>query len=212
MTKHIATQGDCFHSLAERYGFADASKISGDPGNSDLARDRNVPGILRPGDVVTIPDRTPKKHECAAGASHSFERKGKPLVVKIKLLDRHGKPRAGLSYELAFDDIVKKGSTDGDGFVKEKIPPRAEMARLTLVDGDDREVIELGLGWIDPLADDAGVQQRLANLGYDDGTEHGTWTESKKSLLRAFQKDHDLEPKGELDDATRDKIREKHGC
>jgi N-acetylmuramoyl-L-alanine amidase len=212
VTRQVVTQGECFHSLAERYGFADPSTIADDGANAELRRSRDVLGILRPGDQVTIPPRTSEEHSCAGGATHGFQKKGKPPVVKLKLLDRHGQPRAGLKYELAFDDIVKRGATDGGGFLTEKIPPRAELARLTLIDGDDREVMELALGHVDPIDDDAGVQQRLANLGFDDGTEHGEWTESKRALLRAFQSSAGLDPRGELDAPTRDALKQKHGC
>ena len=212
MTKHVVEQGECFLSLAERYGFADPSTIADDGANAELRGSRDVLGILRPGDEVTIPARTSEEHSCAAGASHRFEKQGKPPIVKVKLLDRHGQPRKNLRYEIAFDDIVRKGSTDGGGFLNEKIPPRAELAKLTLVDGDDREVMELALGHVDPIDDDAGAQQRLANLGYDDGTEHGEWTDSKRALLRAFQSNEGLDPSGELDASTKDALKQKHGC
>jgi hypothetical protein len=212
MSRHVVAQGECFHSLAERYGFADGATLAGDSGNADLCRNRDVLGILRPGDVVEIPERTSASHACAAGKTHAFEKKGKPPIVKIKLLDRKSQPRAGLSYELAFGDIVKHGSTDGDGVLKEKIPPRAEVARLTLIEGSQRVIVELQIGGIDPIDDDAGSHQRLANLGYDDGSTPGVWTHEKRALLRAFQKAAGLETTGELDANTRDALKQKHGC
>jgi hypothetical protein len=48
-------------------------------------------------------------------------------------------------YELACDDVIRRGATDDVGFLEEKVSPRAPGARLTLTDGDGREEIELVL-------------------------------------------------------------------
>jgi hypothetical protein len=68
-----------------------------------------------------------------------------PTVVRLELLDREGKPRAGVRYELACGDVIRRGATDDVGFLEEKVSPRAVGARLTLTDGDGREEIELVL-------------------------------------------------------------------
>lgn len=54
-------------------------------------------------------------------------------------------------------------------------------------------------------------RQRLHNLGYGAG-DPGSWDQrTELAAVRAFQRDHDLEPSGGLDTETREKIREEHG-
>jgi hypothetical protein len=162
---------------------------------------------------VTIPDHdAPVEHSCEAGKSHKFTKKGAPLYVKLKLLDTKHQPRKNVRYELAFGDAVRRGTTDGDGFVREKLPAHAERGLLTLFAPNGEDRFEILLGHLDPIEDAAGVQERLANLGYDDGTEHGVWTESKRALLRAFQAKEGLTVTGEPDADTRSALARRHGC
>jgi N-acetylmuramoyl-L-alanine amidase len=74
-----------------------------------------------------------------------------------------------------------------------------------------REELELGLGEIDPVEDISGVQARLNNLGFHCGEEDGEHDALLEQAIADFQARHDLEPTGELDDATRATLLEEHG-
>ena len=55
-----------------------------------------------------------------------------------------------------------------------------------------------------------GVQMRLKNLGYYDGEIDGALERETDGALRLFQKSQDLEPTGELDEATRQRLEQEH--
>nr|WP_255216649.1 peptidoglycan-binding domain-containing protein [Pseudenhygromyxa sp. WMMC2535] len=65
-------------------------------------------------------------------------------------------------------------------------------------------------GHLDPATELSGVQQRLVNLGYTCHDPAGELGESTQEALRAFQRTHDLEVSGELDDDTRARLIELH--
>jgi hypothetical protein len=120
-------------------------------------------------------------------------------------------PRANLPYTLVVDGTAISGTTDGDGKIEQIIRPDARNATLILEpDTPNERTIEVQLGHLDPLETVAGAKQRLANLGYEcgDRTEEATadWTRA----LKAFQEHNGLAASGELDDATRAKVRERH--
>lgn len=76
---------------------------------------------------------------------------------------------------------------------------------------------DLGIGELNPLHDapDGGVsgaQARLRNLGYDRGAIDGRAGPRTTSALRRFQRDHDLDVSGTLDDPTRSALQKAHGC
>jgi len=80
--------------------------------------------------------------------------------------------------------------------------------------GEDERTcaFDLGIGHLDPISEPSGVRGRLLNLGIDPGSidSDDAMEERFRSALMAFQRHHDLEPTGALDDATRAKLEEKH--
>jgi peptidoglycan hydrolase-like protein with peptidoglycan-binding domain len=90
--------------------------------------------------------------------------------------------------------------------------PKTRELKLSVSEGSKTDEYTLPLGAIDPIDELTGVQQRLANLGYPCGSEQGTPGELTKAALRAFQKEMNLDGTGQLDDATRQKLKQVHGC
>ncbi len=82
-------------------------------------------------------------------------------------------------------------------------------SRLT---SQHNQFVLLQLGNLDPISEVRGVKQRLANLGFDCGnTNNDELNEDLEGALSAFQSAHDLDVTGEIDQATRDKLKDVHG-
>src|SRR5205823_4496192 len=171
--------------------------------NADLKQLRRDPNVLLEGDVVVIPDKTPKEESCPTEQKHKFKKKGTPAKIKIRLM-LDDRPRANEPYRLAIDGTWFEGNLDGDGFLEQAIPPGAVRGVLRVGSGERIDEYELALGHLDPIDTDGGVSGRLRGLGYhheDDPTP----------AISAFQKKEGLEVSGEVDDQTRQKLKERFG-
>lgn len=122
-------------------------------------------------------------------------------------------PIANAAFRLDVDGTeITKGQTDGDGRVKISIPPDAVSGLFTFYPGTPKErVIPLSLGEMDPVETIIGARKRLSNLGYP-CTIVNELTPELKDALASFQRDNGLKAKGELNDETKAKLKEKHGC
>lgn len=205
MPKQKVGAGETTMSLAKKNGFF--WRTIWDHGeNAQLKAKRKDPNVLFEDDEIFIPERQPKTVSKGSEQEHVFKLKGEPAKFKLRLL-MNGKPRAGVSYILEIDSGEKiEGKTDGDGRLEHFIPNDA--ARGTLIIEGGKEIYPLRLGQLDPLDLISGVQQRLKNLGYNCGGEHGELGEQTKEALKKFQAEHDLQETGEPDDATKAKLKE----
>ena len=204
--KHKSIEGDCIASIAMKYGFF-PDTVWQDSANSELRGRRKNPNILSPGDVVVIPDKRVKTVAKPSDEHHKFRRRGVPEKLVIQLLS-NDKPRASEEYRLEIDGQLIHGCTDEEGILEHWVPPGAKEGRL-LVGATDEEYI-LAIGSLPPLTEEAGIQRRLANLGFleadkPDDTEY-------KQAIEAFQSHYGLKVTGDVDQDTRDKILEEHGC
>ena len=146
-------------------------------------------------------------HPPRLDAKDSFTEDAEP--VSTRQLDE---PRANVPYVLEIDGVLNEGTTDADGRVEVTIPPNARRGKLILEPGTASEkTLPLRLGHLDPLSELTGVKQRLANLGFDCGDCSAADTPALPAALRAFQEKQGLPITGEVDQATRDKLRELHG-
>jgi len=196
-------QGECISSLSAAYGFF-WSTIWNHADNADLKQLRKDPNALLEGDVVVIPDKTPKEESCSTEQKHKFKKKGTPAKIKIRLM-LDDQPRKNEPYKLQIDgEWVKDGQTDGDGFLEVPIPPGARQGLLRVGSGERVDEYQLALGTLDPIDTDTGVKGRLHGLGYDCDGDIGP-------AISAFQKKEQLTVTGELDDQTRDKLKERFG-
>lgn len=205
---HRVQQGECLVSVAEDYGFF-WETLWNLPENSDLRARRREPTVLLPGDEVLIPERTIKSYSRPTGARHTFRVKNVPAKFNLRLLDAADEPRVGLAYTLTIDGVVTRGTTDGDGWVRGSMSPKAMRAVIELDEGGERYEVELG--HLDPVDTVRGAQERLAALhAYDyepDGDESAEWS----AALRDFQRARGLAVTGELDPSTQAALRDAYG-
>lgn len=203
---YVALPGDCMASIAADHGHF-WETIWNDPGNSELQEVRKDPYVLLPGDRVTIPDKRRKDEQIAPEMRHRFVRRGAPekLIVIYKV---EGEPRDNQAYVLDIDGEKFEGTTAPDGRVEVFIPPDATRARIVFTESGDG--YSLDLGKLDPITELIGIQKRLANLGYYHGSHDGEMSDALRQATRVFQKANEMDTTGEVDEATREKIREKH--
>jgi N-acetylmuramoyl-L-alanine amidase len=189
--RHVVEVGEGLSRIAEQYGLSPVT-IWDDPGNASLREVRADPNVLLPGDALVIPDKRPGVAVCATGKRHRFRRVGVPALYELRLLDDQDAPRAGLPYKLTVGDVVKEGTTDDAGMVRQWLPCATRAARLTVGSGQDAEEYELEFT-LRPVLDLQGAQQRLRNLGFGDSEEG----------ITAFQEWAGLTRNGTLDDDTK---------
>jgi hypothetical protein len=206
MPMHTVGTGDCLLSIAEEYGLL-WETIWEHPQNAELKRLRQDPNVLGPGDQLFVPEKRIKETSKATDQTHKFVRKGTPAKVRLQLLDFERKPRTGLKYKADVDGVTSQGTTDGDGMVEVYVKPGARTAKLTLFAPRGTEQFELDLGHVDPIEEETGVKERLENLGF-----HCDGEEALRNAMLAFQKEHQLTETGQIDDATRAKLKQVHGC
>jgi N-acetylmuramoyl-L-alanine amidase len=205
MPKHTAGDSDSIPSLAHENGHF-WETLWNHPANAELKSKRKTPYVLAPGDLVEVPELRLKDYDGAADTRHKFVRKGVPAKIKIQLF-RLGEPRRNEPYVLIIDDEVIHGTTDGDGIIERYVTPNSKGGVLKLDGG--KEVYPVRIGELNPVDTTSGARQRLNNLGYNAG-EGSEPDDQFRESLSVFQKDHGLQPTGELDDDTRSKLESIH--
>ncbi|MBN1766859.1 MAG: LysM peptidoglycan-binding domain-containing protein [Sedimentisphaerales bacterium] len=202
-TQHTVKQGECITSIADKYGLF-WETVWNHAENAELKQQRQDPNILQPGDVIHIPDKEVKEEDCATEQKHRFRKKGIPAKLKVRIM-ADNEPLPDKPYSLYIDDrLVCEGTTDGDGFIEASIPPNAREGEIRVGEGDNRLIFPVSLGTVNPIDTDEGVAGRLHDLGYPAD-------EDIQAAIQGFQQDNDLEPTGEMNDETRDKLREVFG-
>jgi hypothetical protein len=206
MTDFTVDAGDCISSIAASNGFY-WETIWNHPQNADLKQKRKDPNILLSGDVVFVPDKQQKKESRSAGQNYKFVKKNNVVTLRIRLQNEF-KARHGLKYTLLIGGLTLNGTTDGEGIIEKKVPVSATDALLTT----DEDAYNLSIGTLGPIDENLGVQHRLQNLGYLPDDTEGQITEATTAAITRFQKEHGLQADGNLTDATRNKVKEVHGC
>lgn len=234
--------GDCINSVAMRHGFfpdtlwnhgsnAELKEKRKDPNVLMLGDKLFIPDIkIKELDKATekkhrfrrkgVPaklhlrflkpkDKPPKAEEPAGGSDDESSYSEPELAPEAPEME----PIASAPYRMDIDGKVTEGSTDGDGVVKVSIPPDAAKAIFTFHPGTPEErIIPMTLGEMDPADTIIGARKRLSNLGYLCTTDEDTMTPELKEVVGRFQQDNDLKVDGELNEATKKKLKEKHGC
>lgn len=235
---HLITQGEDVLSVTHFRGLLWKS-VWEDAKNADLRTAREDPNILMPGDVLHVPDLEEKTESGATEKKHRFKTPTVKVKVDLRLirpLREEGErmeqeatdpweyrevppgkmkvePMAGVPFVILADGVeVAKGQTDGDGRIQEKVPTASSAGTLILHQGTDTEQ-RYDLRWrhMDPLKEVSGVCKRLFNLGLPCPPET-TVTPAVAGALRIFQQQNNVPVTGQADEATRAKLKEKHGC
>lgn len=203
---HIASSGESVPSIAKDNGFF-WKTIWNHGNNSDLRAKREDPNVIFEGDVVHVPARQEKWESRSSEARHEFKRKGDPLKFRIQLR-RYGEPRANEDYVLDVDGKLLKGKTGSDGKIEQWIPGNAKSARLLLNNGEEQYDIDISR--LDPVDTVSGARQRLANLGFQVGSGGNEIDDTTHRAIAEFQGQVGLPSTGELDGATKEKLKELH--
>ena len=203
---YVVKQGDCMASIAVETGHF-WETIWNHSDNAELKEIRKDPYTLLPEDRVTIPELRPKEEAGETEMRHRFVRRGVPekLIVVFKIA---GEPRANQAYVLEIDGTSFEGTTDPNGRVEAFIPPNAKEGRITFRDGGGE--YELDLGDLDPVTEISGVQGRLGNLGFYSGRVDGQMNDELEQAILRFQDAQGLDPSGQLDKATQDRIEQAY--
>ena len=207
----IVGQGQSAESLAFEHGhFVDTVWLHAD--NADLREARQNPHILFPGDQLFIPPIEAKTEQAATGSRHRFKRRGVPSSLSFQLRDAYGTAIANVPYRLELPDQTLTGITDEDGTVTTPLMPDVQSARLSFQWRDEPWEIQLGMRQLDPIDRMEGVQKRLQNLGFYTGDIDGIFSQQTIWAVQRFQLAAGIETSGSLDDTTKSKLLEVHGC
>jgi hypothetical protein len=212
--RHTVRRGECFTSIAVRYGFKDYHALYDHPDNAALVENRPNPNVLCPGDIVVVPDLEQRELTLAVDQAHTVKVHRPKKELRVVFKDNEGKPLKGEAYVFSVPgrDPVEN-STDGSGMLKEPVPLGAGVATVTI----KGRTLHLSLGALTPIRetpDDGvqGAQARLANLGYNAGALDGALGRRTRAAIAVFQHDHDENIDGALSDALRDRLLNEHGA
>lgn len=238
MKTHLVVAGDCIYSLADRNGLP-VGKIWDHGNNAELKARRGEEGVLLPGDRVFIPDIERQELDAASDKHHRFVLTRQQVRLRLRVVDWEApvepppdpidafdephatyedplptraslKPRQSVAFVLEVGGRTLRGKSTADGMIDVPIPADAATARLTLEPGTDRtRVITMRLGDLDPHDEPSGVRGRLFNLGLLPDLQASD--EELQAAVMEFQYHHGLDPTGELDDATRARLKREHG-
>lgn len=203
MRPYLVRQGDYLARLAHQRGF-DAEEVWGHPSNRALRARRPSPEILAPGDILHLPEGPPPEGQTVQlHAENRYRARVPRVTLDIRLRGPNGEnPFAGERYLVEGLGAPHEGSADGEGRVTLEIPVHVHEVHLIW----ERLGISMPVqvGHLDPLDEASGVRQRLDHLGHEEL--------ALEPALRAFQRARGLPETGEIDEATRDALREAHGA
>ena len=157
--------------------------------------------MLHPG-YYFVPDLDPKLLDRATDQRYTFVKKTAPAKLNIQLLDQD-QPRGGVAYQLEIHGVLKSGVTDGNGYIRQPLPPGAQRGKSTIATGTTQDVYEIQFGALDPADTESGVRGRLLNLGFG--------CDDIQEAIKAFQKKEGLTVTGEADAATKSRLQQRHG-
>jgi hypothetical protein len=227
--RYISKRDDCLLRIAFERGF-DWQTLWDHPENADLRQHRQNPNLLKSGDLVFIPDREPKELARATDSLYRFVRRGVPAMLRLRIVEepdesteatgnRNGageqgdRPRVHVPYVLEIEGELHTGETGPDGILECPIRPNATRGRLHLEPGTPRETVyAIRIGCLDPESELSGCKHRLANLGFSCGDFSDEDTEALHFAVEAFQRKFGLAATGDLDQPTRNKLRDLHGA
>ncbi|MGA2451390.1 MAG: LysM peptidoglycan-binding domain-containing protein [Polyangiaceae bacterium] len=231
MEPYVIRQGDTLATLAYRFGF-DADVVWNDPKNDDLRKRRSDPNILKPTDILYIPERaSAPSFTLVTGTMNSFVSYEPTVPIHVHFVDRRLASQPLTVGEL--EDLTGL-STDSSGWAKFDAPVTLRTATVTFPEVPF--TCTLRVGQLDPINTLSGSYQRLRNLGYIDATYDDTCSlDVVRSALAALKQDlaapssaapegpdddgatptnanNGMNDDGTMDDETSKLLLETHGC
>jgi len=207
---YTVRQGDHLSRVARQFGFRDYKLIWDDPKNADLKKKRQNPNVLMPGDVLFIPDKQQKEETRPTTDIHVFKLTSKRLKLRFTVLDFDNKPIANTPCELEVDGQKYKLKTDANGKIEQAIDAGSESGMLRIESLEMEMPVKIG--HLDPADETTGWRQRLINLGYHAQSLDDDNEARLRQAVEEFQCDHGMKVTGELDAATKAKLKDVHGC
>jgi hypothetical protein len=205
MIPYVVRQGDYLTGIARRRGF-DAQEVWQHPTNAALRERRPNPEVLAAGDILHVPETPAPGHRVTMGTTNRFSGRLPSVVLALSLSGSDGRPQAN---KRVWVDGEEAGSTDGDG----RIQLRAQATRPSVmlrVEGSADDYL-LSIAHLDPIDTDAGVRQRLANLGFLPEDSASVTEQEHTEALRSFQRQMGLDATGAPDAQTTRRLVSEHG-
>jgi hypothetical protein len=206
-TSYTVQAGDCLSSIAHQHGFNDPLTVWNHADNATLRKQRPDMNVLRPGDLLHIPDKERGDLPAATDATHRFRVKRQRVMLDVVLLV-DGEPLAGMPCEITLASGMVTVSTDGAGHLRQPIAADEARALIRIPELDIEW--QLPLGHLDPVDEVHGVQQRLRNLGHPCGELDGQAGPRVRAALRQFQARQGLTPSGAIDGPTKARLTGRH--
>jgi hypothetical protein len=209
LSYHKVKQGEHLAQIASDYGFGDYLSIWNLSENKELRELRGNPNILFPGDQVFIPDRQIQTKDGTTETRHRFRRDSTRLILRLVIRNVDRKPLSNTSCDLVVNLITNSLVTDDSGMIEHAIPVKVDQASLDIPDINVE--FDLNIGYLDPVDEVSGQRERLNNMGYfagysQDDTTQLTWA------VEEFQCNNKLKVTGTVDEKTKAKLVEVHGC
>lgn len=211
---HVVQAGENLSAIALASGFADGARILGHPDNSALSG-RPHPGLLDEGESLTIPDPSPKSLSLATGNVHAIVAQRPTAKLKVAFKTFRGGATVATTAQVAPTGGAAQAVTLSSGAFEIPVDPRCPSALVTvppLSEGQPELRWRLAPGYLRRSETDAGALARLRNLGYYRAVSGAAEAREVRSAVEEFQCDQNLKLTGALDDATKAKIAEVHGC
>src|SRR5258708_1990383 len=211
MVPYVIRQGDHLPKLAAKMGF-DADAVWNHPKNGDLRMRRIDWHMLCPCDVLYVFKPKSKWLPVQVGAQNRFRAEIPRIQVRVTFC-QGGKPIADAPCVVHGLPSPNQFNTDGDGKLSFAAPVTLES--VTVEFSKPHFIQRLRIGHLDPINEPSGVYQRLKNLGIQSFTGPLPARVDQAAMSQAvqkFQSAQRLPVTGEVDDETRGRLREAHGC
>jgi hypothetical protein len=210
MVPYVIRQGDHLTKVAARLGF-DADAVWHHSTNAELRKVRSDPHVLRSGDILYVPETKPPQWiSLQVGSVNRLV----ATVPKVKIslsLAQDGAAIAGAQCIVHGLPPPNEFMTDGAGALAFDAPVDLEFVTLEI---PSRSLVRrMRVGHLDPVSEASGVLQRLRNMGHvaPAATAAGG-DRTMEQAIKSFQSAQGLPVTGELDDETRKKLEDRHGC
>jgi hypothetical protein len=214
-SQYTIQPGDYLARIAQQNGFFDYRTIWDHAQNKQLKDLRKNPNVLAPGDILFIPDKTPKKESRPTGKTHRFRIKNETILLRLILEDLYGKPVANAGCDLNIDGQPFHVVSNADGKIEQEIPLTAQNGDIVVTDGKTPLMnvkLQIQIGYLDPVDVLSGQKARLSNLGYYLGSLDEDDDVQFRSAVEEFQCDNDLTVDGICGPNTQAKLKLIHGC
>ncbi|CAN96998.1 MULTISPECIES: peptidoglycan-binding domain-containing protein [Sorangium] len=197
--EHTVQPGEGVDKLALRFGHLPEILWGYEP-NAPLRGARESRNTLHPGDKLHVPPRRPKQIDVVPGHHYVLVRKGTMSRLRLRI-EVAFEPLDMARYLLEIPNFPTLSGPTVNGYIDVAVPASTSAVRVT-IDGLPRP-IQLRLETLLPLRSDAGVQQRLHNLGMPCGRTDGTMDDQASAVLRRFQQMVKQAPTGAIDNNVR---------